>query len=285
MVDLVKNSKLNYQLNYSFGELGYGNNRVQSPKSIFIDEEMSQIYVTEGRVAPRILVFTYSGYLITCFKHKTMKYPWGITKNKDNIYVTDTHTDAVFLFKQNERVCGVIKVGQFYGSGDNQFSYPKSIAISKNGNVYIVDEYNHRIQVMDCDLNYIRTISDPINKIYRPIDLKVSSEEVYVLCRLNRKHLNVFSHAGDRLSCRNIQNEDDRTRKCCFFCLDMGDNVIMCDEKNIHVYTSEGENLQFPLPNELVEEITIQFQGITFSNGLGIVLLSTGSRYGVHVLS
>ena len=284
-MDLVKNSKINYELKYSFGEIGSGNNRVQSPKSIFIDEEMSHIYVTEGRVAPRILVFTYSGSLITCFKHETMKYPWGIAKNKDNIYVTDTHTDAVFLFKQNERVCDIIKVGQFYGSGDNQFSYPKSIAVCKNGNVYIADEFNHRIQVMNCDLKYIKTISDPVDKLYRPIDLKVTSEEVYVLCRLDRKHLNVFSHGGDRLSCRNIQNEDDRTIKCCFFCLDTGDNVIMNDEEKIHVYTSEEEHLQFSLPNELVEEMTIQFQGITVSNGLGIVLITTGSRYTVHVLS
>ena len=284
-MDLVKNSKINYQLKYSFGELGAGNNRVESPKSIFVDEEMSKIYVTEGRVAPRILVFTCSGYLITCFKHKTMKYPWGIAKNKDNIYVTDTHSDAVFLFKQNERVCDVIKVGQFYGSGDNQFSYPKGIAVCKNGNVYIADEYNHRVQVMDCDLKYIRSISDPIDKLYRPIGLKVTSEEVYVLCRLDRKHLNVFTLTGDRLSCRKVQNENDNSRKCCFFCLDKGDNVLMSDEKKIHIYTSEGEDLPFSLPKELIEETTIQFHGITVLSGMGILLLSTGSRYSVHVLS
>ena len=183
------------QKQYSFGEVGTGIN-IQSPKSIVTDEEMSQIYLTEGMLAPRILVFTNSGYLITSFKHKQMKYPWGIAKNKDNIYVTDTHADAVFLFKQDERICKIIKIGKNYGSGIDQFSYPKSIAVCKKGNVYIADEYNHRVQVMDCNLNYIRTISDPVDKLYRPIDLRVTFDKVYVLCRLDRNKLHVFSHMG-----------------------------------------------------------------------------------------
>ena len=127
----------NVKLYSSFGELGLEKNRLKFPKTIFFDEEFSHIYITEGRPAARISVFTNKGYFMTSFKHHNMKYPWGITKNKENIYVTDTHADSVFLFMQDGRSCKIKKVGKFYGSGENQFAYPKSIAVSKLGNVYI----------------------------------------------------------------------------------------------------------------------------------------------------
>ncbi|MBI4378159.1 MAG: SBBP repeat-containing protein [Nitrospinae bacterium] len=32
------------------------------------------------------------------------------------------------------------------GTGDGQFNHPVGIAVDSSGNVYVADEYNHRIQ-------------------------------------------------------------------------------------------------------------------------------------------
>ena len=38
------------------------------------------------------------------------------------------------------------------GSGDGQFNSPVNIAVDASGNVYVIDAYNHRVQVFSVDL-------------------------------------------------------------------------------------------------------------------------------------
>ena len=271
----------NLQYYFSFGELGLENNRIQFPKTIFFDEQSSKIYITEGRPAARISVYTNNGYLITSFKHHKMIYPWGITNNEDNIYVTDTHADSVFLFMQDGMSCNIKKVGKFYGRGENQFSYPKSIAVCKLGNVYIADEYNHRIQVMDSNLNYLRTISDTF--LRRPIDLQIRSSEIYVLCRVNRECIHVFSHGGEKLYNWKIEETANRVPKTDFFCMDARNNILMNDKNDLHIYTRQGKHLQCQIQFDSTPEDSLQSQGITISNDLRLMSISLCTKYGVKV--
>jgi hypothetical protein len=46
------------------------------------------------------------------------------------------------------------------GSDNNALSGPRSLAVDAAGNVYIADHNNHRIQVLDNDLNYKSTITN-----------------------------------------------------------------------------------------------------------------------------
>jgi DNA-binding beta-propeller fold protein YncE len=48
----------------------------------------------------------------------------------------------------------VLKWGS-YGSGDGQFMNPRGVAVDSQGNVYVTDTFNHRIQKFDPDGNFI----------------------------------------------------------------------------------------------------------------------------------
>jgi hypothetical protein len=48
------------------------------------------------------------------------------------------------------------------GSGQGQFDYPSDIAIAANGDIYIVDNYNNRIQVFDSTMLYKRQFGNGI---------------------------------------------------------------------------------------------------------------------------
>jgi hypothetical protein len=74
---------------------------------------------------------------------------------QDNIYVADGYT--------NSRVVKISPDGEWlkmvgsFGSGQDQFNIVHSIAYAQ-GNVYVADRTNNRIQVYDKDLNFKKTI-------------------------------------------------------------------------------------------------------------------------------
>jgi DNA-binding beta-propeller fold protein YncE len=73
-----------------------------------------------------------------------------------NTYISDGYI--------NSRVAKVDKDGNWIkswgtrGSGHGQFNTPHSIATDANGNVYVADRGNHRIQVFDGDGTFLRQI-------------------------------------------------------------------------------------------------------------------------------
>jgi hypothetical protein len=74
----------------------------------------------------------------------------------DNMFVSDGYG--------NSRVVKIAKDGTWvkavgtHGSGDNQFNTPHGIASDMQGNIYVADRGNYRIQVYDTDLNFKKTI-------------------------------------------------------------------------------------------------------------------------------
>ena len=74
----------------------------------------------------------------------------------DNTFISDGYI--------NSRVAKVDKDGNWLkswgerGNGPGQFNTPHSIAVDANGNVYVSDRGNHRIQVFDGEGNFLRQI-------------------------------------------------------------------------------------------------------------------------------
>jgi DNA-binding beta-propeller fold protein YncE len=75
----------------------------------------------------------------------------------DNVFVTDGYG--------NSRVVKIAPGGHWlkwvgtWGTGANQFNIVHSIAVDSQDRVYAADRNNHRIQVYDDDLNFVRSIT------------------------------------------------------------------------------------------------------------------------------
>lgn len=73
----------------------------------------------------------------------------------DNVYVSDGYN--------NSRIVKITPGGHWlkevgtYGTGQDQFRIPHSIAADARDNIYVADRNNHRIQVYDTELNYKAT--------------------------------------------------------------------------------------------------------------------------------
>ena len=75
----------------------------------------------------------------------------------DNVFVTDGYG--------NSRLVKIAPGGHWlkwvgtWGTGPNQFNIIHSVAVDANDHVYAADRNNHRIQVYDDDLNFIKSIT------------------------------------------------------------------------------------------------------------------------------
>jgi len=75
-----------------------------------------------------------------------------------NIFVSDGYGNSeVHKFDKDGHILKATGTAD-KGSGPGQFNLPHSIAVDARGLVYVADRGNHRIEVLDNDLNYVREI-------------------------------------------------------------------------------------------------------------------------------
>ena len=106
----------------------------------------------------RLSIFDIRGQKIRTFGSRgdspdQMEYPKGVaTDDTDNIYVSSEHKLQKFTSSG-----GLIKCIGREGSKEGEFNGPCGVALYDN-QVYVCDRDNHRIQVFDLDLNFVRPI-------------------------------------------------------------------------------------------------------------------------------
>ena len=125
----------------------------------------------------RVSIFSESGEYLNSYTHEHMKALWGITIHGNNLYVTDSVVHAVFHLKIEADIYLVARLGS-RGSGIGQFDVPLQLSISTNGDVYIIDSHNDRIQILDFSLNMKGEVTHL--SMNRPYNIKLTTEEMYV---------------------------------------------------------------------------------------------------------
>jgi DNA-binding beta-propeller fold protein YncE len=124
-------------------------------------DDDDHLYVSDGGLG-HVLVYDANHKLLGGFGSGTLKNPNGLAIDSENrlLYVADTDLDQVVVFDadtfQLVRKMGTTgKNHTLTGVGD--FAKPTNVAVDKDGNLYVSDTFNDRIQVFDADGNFIRT--------------------------------------------------------------------------------------------------------------------------------
>ncbi|KAI6656325.1 PEP-CTERM domain protein [Oopsacas minuta] len=231
----------------------------------------------------RISIFAERGDYLDSFTHQDLQLPYGIAIHEDNVYVTDTGVHAVFLFKMETSFPLIAKLGT-RGSQIGEFNRPFNLAVSTNGDVYVTDYDNDRIQILNSSLQPIRNLTE--QPIQNPRDIKLTADEVYVLCRDNPCIL-VLSHAGERL--RSLVSRGIQGDVCDsdFFCIDAAKNIIISE------YSFDGKVKIFNKEGILIHTIEIGRQGrwVIYPQGLAptkdlnLVAVCLNSDYCLRIFS
>ena len=222
------------------GKTGHAPGQLLNPYGVAIDENTNLIYVVEALGSCRVSIFSETGKFIKTFSHRNMRDPRGIAIHRNNLYLTDIGAHAVFKFKIQVDMRLVAKLGS-QGFGVGQFNSPLGLTVSTNGDVFVADCFNHRIQILDDSLHFQREIMHLTME--HPLDVKLTPDEVYVLCPLSCLH--VFTYTGDKI--RSIDTlfvliGPNTVKTPSFFCLDAKQNIILKDWDTINflIITKEG---------------------------------------------
>ncbi len=143
-------------------------NRVDAPlpmiNGLAIDDD-GRIFVTDVKLH-HVLVINKEHRPIAEFGAGVLVSPAGIAIDKENrlAYVVDTQQDQVLVFDADKytllRRIGTAGKKHTLTSPGN-FSLPTNVAVDKEGNVYVTDTLNDRVEIFDADGNFINQIGTP----------------------------------------------------------------------------------------------------------------------------
>jgi DNA-binding beta-propeller fold protein YncE len=131
------------------------------PTGVALDDQ-ENIYVVDG-VRKGVIVFDRNGKERLEINDKTLVRPNGVAvdSKRDRVYVVDTGDreapeQNVKIFNRAGKRIGAI--GGAAGGDFGQFSYPTYVTLDTDGNVYVADTLNSRIQKFDPDGKFLTAI-------------------------------------------------------------------------------------------------------------------------------
>jgi DNA-binding beta-propeller fold protein YncE len=133
------------------------------PMGIALDAE-ENLYVVEQE-KKGISVFNRKGESIRFITDASLERPGGVAvdRARGRVYVADTghtksKTHSVKIFDLQGNLLG--QVGKGKGSGPGELLFPTYLSLDPQGNLYVTDTLNSRVQVFDPDGNYLRKFGE-----------------------------------------------------------------------------------------------------------------------------
>jgi DNA-binding beta-propeller fold protein YncE len=163
------------------------------------------IYVVDGKMKS-IYAFGQDGVLLSAFGNADeLVKPTGIAVNSGlgRLYVCDIGANAVFAYSLKGERLFEFKKGEGPGTGGGSFNAPTHIAVDRNnGNVFVTDTNNFRVQVFDKDGTYLRKfgqLGDNPGDFSRPKGIAVDSESHVYVADAAFNNFQIFDDMGKLL--------------------------------------------------------------------------------------
>lgn len=188
---------------FSFKKIKGGS--LRSPNYIAVNPKNSNVYVSDPGYAA-IYIFDKKGKFVKQFiPNNNKKFPWvplGMAfDDEGNLYVADKGLNRVVTFNQSgKRLLSFGKSGLVKNIKEKpgQMYFPNSLAVSSEGDIYVSDGNNQRVQVFDSKGKFKQIIA--VKGLPRGIGIieEGSSAGIYVVNVFDHQ-IQVFDDKGDAL--------------------------------------------------------------------------------------
>lgn len=157
----------------------------------------------------------------------------------ENVFLTDKVQSCILHFKFGKEVSFVERIGG-RGSGMRQFKDPRQITVATNGELFIADRDNNRVQILDSNLKYDRQISH--QSMTHPSDVKLKTGEVFVLSDTDSYCVHVFSYLGAKLRSVVTRGVGMDITRAYFFYVDANKNLVIsdCFAHQVKIFSEDG---------------------------------------------
>ena len=175
----------------SFGQQGVETGQLQNPTGVTISTD-SLLYVTHSNVVD---VLKDDGVFMKQIGCGTLNWPWDVAVHQGMVFVADLGNHRVAVFSQDGEL---IRTIGSEGTGPGQLRHPTGVAISPDGELYVSDSNNGRVQVLTSQGAYIREFGK--GQLSNQQKLRFSADKhVLVADRFNHR-VAVFNQDGAMMS-------------------------------------------------------------------------------------
>ena len=197
-----------------------------------------------GDSAKHVNIYSKEWEHIGSFKLEGEKHPnpKGVSIDGKFLFITDKNNHSVSKYTF-EGYC--IKSVGTKGSKPLEFNGKCGIAVNKRmGRVYIADQYNNRIQVLDSDLEFVTMFGSKgqLEKEFdKPHDVAVANNGTIYVADSNNNRIQVFKDNGEYI--REFGNNDLYSPTG--VCVDSNGHVLVADHDyyRVCVFNPKGEFL------------------------------------------
>ena len=158
-----------------FGQSGKRGGELITPVDIAINSD--KIFVTDS-VQNRINIFDLNGNFLRTIDNTVGGlpiYPEGIIfDEQNNFYISDYRNNRIIQYNESGNYLSIF--GQM-GTGDGQFKFPKDLAISEDGYLFVTDTQGHRIQKFSTpvSLQYSSMIKEELGTVIQQVEPETQS--------------------------------------------------------------------------------------------------------------
>ena len=212
--------------------------QLNRPRSVTVDNKTGNIYIADtGNNCVKL--FDSSGRYLFIFGDNEYKgkicLPLSVAICGDRILISQNN-HCILNYALNGRF--ISKIGK-YGNGELEFKWPYGLTIDEsNGNIYVSDSNNNRIQILSQDFRFISQFSKDTLK--HPRDVKLFKEYIFVLDESNPcLHLFNYNHILQKSVISRGQGMQLIVPT--YFFIDQTDNILIsdCGSNSIHIFDKE----------------------------------------------
>ena len=129
-------------------------------------------------------------------------YPNGVAVSKDDIIaISDCSSHQVKKYSLQGKLLSII--GNNRGNNNGQFNVPRGLVFSSNKMLYVVDGWNHRVQVFQQDDKFAFKFgskgSNP-GQFQCPVRIAIDTDNKVLVNDYDGNHISLFSHTGSFIS-------------------------------------------------------------------------------------
>jgi DNA-binding beta-propeller fold protein YncE len=170
-----------------------------------IDDD-DRLFVSDGKLH-HVLIFN-AKHEVESQITEGLQDPVGLAIDTENrfLYVVDTQQDQVLVYDAD-----TLKLLRRMGTGGKNhyltspgdFAAPQNVAVDSEGNVYVTDTLNNRVEIFDADGNFISTFGkngDGPGSFTRPKGIAIDSDGHIWVADEVQDRLQVFNREGQLLT-------------------------------------------------------------------------------------